>query len=340
MKIRTVSFSTNGCRTALRIKEGLKDEDIECWAKTKADTLGIPQIEGPTSKWTERMFPECDALVFIGAIGIAVRYIAPYVKSKDTDPAVICLDEHGEYCIPILSGHIGGANRLALRIADILDSVPVITTATDINGRFSVDVFATDNRLRIIRLVDAKEASSRILHDGFIGFRSDVEYDGKLPEGLTPADKGDFGICISRDGAAPFDRTLRLVPMDITIGIGCRRDTPSDKMSAFVKETLESQGISPLRIYGIASIDLKKDEKAIHDLAKELKTHAVFYTADELLALEGEFSSSDFVKSVTSVDCVCERSAVKLGGGELILKKTAKDGMTLALCRNYIKPRF
>lgn len=340
MKIRTVSFSTNGCRTALRIKEGLKDDDVECWCKTNADSLGIPVIEGPTSKWTQRMFPESDALVYIGAIGIAVRYIAPYVKSKDTDPAVICLDEHGKYCIPILSGHIGGANRLALRIADILDSEPVITTATDINGRFSVDVFATDNRLRIIRLVDAKEASARILHDGFIGFSSDIEFDGKLPEGLTPADSGDFGICMSRDGKAPFDRTLKLVPMDITIGVGCRRDTPSDKLKAFVDETLRELDIDPIRIFGIASIDLKKDEKAIHDLARSLKTHAVFYTADELLELEGEFSSSEFVKSVTAVDCVCERSAVKLGGGELIMRKKAKDGMTLALCCNYIRPRF
>lgn len=340
MKIRTVSFSTNGCRTALRIKEGLKDDDVECWCKTNADSLGIPVIEGPTSKWTGRMFPKSDALVFIGAVGIAVRYIAPYIESKDTDPAIICLDEHGKYCIPLLSGHIGGANRLALRIAEVLRSEPVITTATDINGKFSVDVFATDNRLRIIRLVDAKEASARILHGGFIGFRADVEYEGKLPEGLTPAETGDFGICISRDGQAPFDRTLRLVPMDITIGVGCRRDTPSEKLKAFVDETLKAQGISPMRIYGVASIDLKKDEKAIHDLAKGLKTQAVFYTADELLALEGEFSSSEFVKSVTTVDCVCERSAVKLSGGELIMKKTAKDGMTLALCRNYVKPRF
>ena len=340
MKIRTVSFSTNGCRTALRIKEGLKDDDVECWCKTNADSLGIPVIEGPTSKWTGRMFPESDALVFIGAIGIAVRYIAPYIQSKDTDPAIICLDEHGKYCIPLLSGHIGGANRLALKIAGVLRSEPIITTATDINGKFSVDVFATDNRLRIIRLVDAKEASARILHGGFIGFKADVEYDGKLPEGLTPAETGDFGICISRDGQAPFDRTLRLVPMDITIGVGCRRDTPSEKLKEFVSETLESQGIDPMRIYGVASIDLKKDEKAIHDLAKGLKTQEVFYTADELLELEGEFSSSEFVRSVTAVDCVCERSAVKLGGGELIMKKTAKDGMTLALCRNYVKPRF
>ena len=340
MKIRIVAFSTNGCRTALRLMDGLKDEDADAWCKTRADSLGVPQIEGSLDRWTRTAFEECDAIVFIGAIGIAVRHIAPYVKSKDTDPAIISLDEHARYCIPLLSGHIGGANKLSLRIADILDSEPIITTATDINGKWAVDVFATDNRMRIIRLVDAKEASSRILHDEFIGFTSDLPYEGNLPQGLTPAESGEFGICISENGRKPFDKTLALVPMDIYIGVGCRRGTDPEKLTAFVKETLESDGISPLRVAGVASIDLKKDERAIHELARVLKTNVEFYTSEELLELDGEFSSSEFVRSVTSVDCVCERSAVKMGNGKLIRKKTAKDGMTLALCKIDIRVRF
>ncbi len=339
MKVRTIAFSANGCATSMRIKEGL-DEDVEVWCKTKADSGEVPKIKGSVDAWTKQAFEECAAIVFIGAIGIAVRHIAPYIKSKDVDPAVICLDEHGKYCIPLLSGHIGGANRLALRIAEILGSEPIVTTATDINGKWAVDVFATDNRMRIIRLFEAKEASARILHDEFIGFACDMPYEGKLPEGLTPADSGEFGICISEDGRKPFDRTLALVPMDIVLGIGCKRDTDPDKMSRFVHEILEQDGISPLRVRGIASIDLKKDEKALHELAKELDTDLRFYTSDELLSLEGEFSSSAFVKSVTAVDCVCERSAVMLGKGELVRKKTAKDGMTIAISRNHITPRF
>ncbi len=339
MKVRTIAFSANGCATSLRIKEGLDDE-VEVWCKTKADSGGVPKVSGSVDAWTRKAFEDCDAIVYIGAIGIAVRYIAPYIRSKDVDPAIICLDEHGRYCIPLLSGHIGGANRLALRIAGILGSEPVVTTATDINGKWAVDVFATDNRMRIIRLYEAKLASARILHGGFIGFACDMPYEGELPEGLTPADSGEFGICISSDGRKPFDRTLALVPMDIVLGIGCRRDTDPEKMSRFVHEVLEEDGISPLRVRGIASIDLKKDERALHELAKELDTDLRFYTSDELLSLEGEFSSSEFVKSVTAVDCVCERSAVMLGGGELIRRKTAKDGMTLAISMNHITPRF
>ena len=339
MKIRIIAFSSNGCATALKIRDGL-DEDAEVWCKTKADSGEVPKIKGSVDKWTQEAFEECEAIVFIGAVGIAVRHCAPYLKSKDVDPAIICLDELGKYCIPLLSGHIGGANRLALRIADILGSEPVITTATDINGKWAVDVFATDNKMRIIRLHEAKEASSRILHGGFIGFACDMPYEGTLPEGLTPADSGEFGICISSDGRKPFKHTLALVPMDIVLGIGCKRDTDPKKLSAFVKEMLEQDGISPLRVRGIASIDLKKDEKALHELAEELDTDLQFYTADQLLSLEGEFSSSDFVKSVTAVDCVCERSAAMLSGGEIIRKKTAKDGMTLAICRNKLTPRF
>ena len=339
MKVRIVAFSAKGCETSLKIKEKL-DEDVEVWCKTRAEVKDVPKIKGSLDKWTADAFRDCDAIVFIGAIGIAVRHIAPYIKSKDVDPAIVSLDELGKYCIPLLAGHIGGANRLALRIADILGSEPVVTTATDINGKFSVDVFATDNKMRIIRLHEAKIASSRILHDEFIGFACDFPYEGKLPEGLTPADKGEFGICISPDGRKPFDSTLALVPMDVVLGIGCKRDTDPEKLIKFVSEILGQDSISPLRVRGIASIDLKKDEPALHELSKRLDTPLSFYTSEELMSLEGEFSKSEFVKSITSVDCVCERSAVMLGKGTIIRKKTARDGMTLAISKNDLTPRF
>ena len=105
MRISIVAFSTNGCRTAMRIKNSMPEHDFTLACKTTSDTLGLHNIEGRTIDWVGQRFTDSDALVFIGAIGIAVRYIAPYVKRKDKDPAVICLDEHGEYTIPILSGH-------------------------------------------------------------------------------------------------------------------------------------------------------------------------------------------------------------------------------------------
>ena len=338
MKVKAIAFSTQGCRTLLRLKEIF--DDIDLYSKTRADSLGIQRVEGSLDEWTNESFHSCDALIFVGAMGICVRHIAPYLKSKDKDPAVIDIDEMAKFTIPVSSGHIGGGNELANRIADYLGSIPVITTATDLHGLFAVDVFAVKNHLSIQRLYLAKEASSRILHDDYIGFVSRNGYEGKLPKGLTESDNGEFGICISTEKEdKPFGSTLLLVPRDISIGIGCRKDTDPEKLSVFVKEILEKEGIYKLRVGSISSIDIKSEEKAILDLANEYDVKPRFYSSDELMSLEGEFSKSEFVRSVTSVDCVCERSAV-MSGGELILKKTAKDGMTIALARKKIMPRF
>ena len=338
MKVRGIAFSTQGCRTLLRLKDLF--DDLELFSKTRADSLGIEKVEGSLDDWTKESFECADAVIFVGALGICVRHIAPFLKSKDKDPAVIDIDEIARFTIPVSSGHIGGGNELALKIADFLGSTPAITTATDLHGLFAVDVFATKNHLSIQRLYLAKEASSRILHDEFLGFVSRNGYEGDLPKGLTESDKGEFGICISSDEKdKPFDSTLLLVPKDISVGIGCRKDTDSKKLSDFVRETLKNEGIYKLRVGSISSIDIKSKEKAILDLGEEYNIKPMFYSSDELMSLKGEFSKSDFVKSVTSVDCVCERSAV-FSGGELILRKTAKDGMTIALAKRKIVPRF
>ena len=338
MKVKGIAFSTQGCRTLLRLRNLF--DDIEMFSKTRADSLGLQKIEGPLDDWVKESFESADALVFVGALGICVRHIAPFLKSKDKDPAVIDIDEMARFTIPVSSGHIGGGNELALKIADFLESTPVITTATDLHGLFAVDVFATKNKLSIQRLYLAKEASSRILHDKYIGFVSRNGYEGNLPKGLTESDKGEFGICISADEKdKPFDSTLLLVPKDISIGIGCKKDTDPKKLSDYVKETLKNEGIYKLRVGSISSIDIKSEEKAILELGEEYGIKPKFYTSDELMSLKGEFSKSEFVRSVTSVDCVCERSAV-YSGGELILKKTAKDGMTIALAKRIIVPRF
>lgn len=337
MKMKGIAFSTNGCGVLLKLKEHFDGFEICC--KTKYDTLGLDRITN-ADEWTRNAFAESDVLVFVGAVGIAVRHIAPYVRSKDSDPAVVCIDEMGTFVIPILSGHIGGGNVAAIRIAKSLGSTPVITTATDIQGRFAVDVFAVSNGLAIERLDMIKETSSRILNGEFVGFVSRDGYEGDLPEGLTDSDSGEFGICVSSDADdRPFGRTVLLIPKDVTLGVGCRRGTDPDMLCDFVFETLDEEGIDPARLGAVVSIDLKSDEPAVLELCKRLNVPPRFLSADELNSMEGEFTTSEFVSGVTGVDCVCERSAVS-SGGKLILKKTAKDGMTVAIAKNDITPRF
>ena len=341
MRIDIVAFSTNGCATALRVGEVLRGEDVRLFSKTSSDSLGIERIEGSVREWTGRAFEECDAIVFVGATGIAVRHIAPFIRSKDSDPAVVCMDEHGRWAIALLSGHIGGCNELTARIADRMGSEPIITTATDLNGKFSVDTFAARNGMRISSMAIAKDVSARVLDGRFVGFRSAIPVEGDLPDGITPADSGELGVCISSNpDEKPFDVTLNLIPQDIVLGVGCRRGTDPAKLWDFATSTLDDLGIARQRVAAVSSIDIKRDEEATLELARRLRVPVSFHSAEELNSLQGEFSRSDFVSSVTDVDCVCERSAVIAGGEEFLLRKTPRDGMTIAVCSKRMEARF
>ena len=124
----------------------------------------------------KEQFYQCDRILFIGAAAIAVRVIAPYLKSKATDPAVLVADEDGKFLISLLSGHIGGANEWCNTLAGRLGATPVITTATDTRGMFAVDLFAGKHRLRIVNPVMIQDISGRILNHEPVGMAGNDEY--------------------------------------------------------------------------------------------------------------------------------------------------------------------
>ena len=273
---------------------------------------------------TGKLMKEYDALIFIGAAGIAVRAIAPYIKSKDIDPAVIVCDEMGKFVIPVLSGHIGGANRLACELAEEINAQPVITTATDINKVWAVDSWASENGFYIENIKNIKYISSALLRKESVGLDSDFKINGPLPENIS---FGSFenGIVISPFLKKTFKNTLNIVPKCISLGIGCRKYT---KLKS-IEELFVKSGISPQAVREISTVDIKKDEMALNEFADKLGVTLNFYTAPELENVEGDFSESEFVRKVAGVGNVCERAAAK-GGGKLILKKITGDGVTLA----------
>ena len=171
--------------------------------------------------WTAWAWARADALVFVGAAGIAVRAIAPHVRDKFSDPAVVSVDEAGRFVVPLLSGHVGGANELARRVAALTGGQAAVSTATDVNGLFAVDVWARERGMAITDRVLAKEVSAALLEGRPVGFASDFGHP--CPEGLT-AGPAELGVWITdRTGEGPFPRTLRLVPRSLILGIGCRR---------------------------------------------------------------------------------------------------------------------
>ena len=250
-------------------------------------------------------FARCEALVFVGASGIAVRKIAPFVKDKFQDPAVLCLDEYGRFVIPLLSGHVGGANELARLIGRQLGAAVAISTATDLNGRFAVDVFAKKNGLVIKSRENAKRISAALLRYETVAFESNypLREEETLPSGLYAgkAEAGKLGICVSAAAELPPNACLQLIPKIYALGVGCRRNTPVEVLREAALRFLKEQNVSKDALFVLASIDLKRDEPAVSALASYLELPTRFFTAEELAAVPGEFETSEFVRKTTGV---------------------------------------
>ena len=338
MTAAVFAYSRRGCETARRAAAALPDAGARLFAAARLTEDGFAPIPQPSRTFYGDLFAACDALVFVGSCGIAVRMIAPFVRDKKTDPAVIVIDERGRFVIPLLSGHIGGANALAQRLADALGATGVITTATDINGRFSVDAWAARRGWVIGDMAAAKHVSAAIL-EGDVPLCSEFPLRPPLPGGVTEGAEGPLGIYVGCRMARPFSETLRIIPKALHLGIGCRRGTPEAVIADAVGAVLEEHGIDPRALKCAASIDLKRDEQGLLAYAETAGLPISFYPADALAALEGDFTPSDFVRSVTGVDSVCERAAM-MGAAALLVRKTAKNGVTVALAAENLEVSF
>ena len=341
MTIWLISYTARGRALAARAAEILKGAGHDCrtFALPKFCGDGDEPLTRSGADWAGAGFAEADALLFCCASGIAVRAIAPHVRDKRTDPAVLVLDEGGRFVIPLLSGHLGGANALALDVANQLHATPVLTTATDVNGLFAVDVFAKANGLHIESMALCKAVSAALLAGEKVGFRSDLPVEGALPMGLTTGD-ADLGIYVSAGNGQPFPRTLRLTPRPYAVGLGCRRGKSAEELEMFLLDNLQKCGVGLHELRALGSIDLKKDEPGLAALSQKLGLPFVTYSAEELKAAPGDFTPSAFVQEVTGVDSVCERAAVLASGGTLAVRKVAKDGMTFALAKKEEAIRF
>ena len=344
MKIAIISFTTNGYQLSERVAKFLESDNHQVEQYTKSKYLSHQQAQELTESlgdWTGKAFGQYQALIFIGASGIAVRAIAPFVKSKQSDPAVVVVDEQGQFAIALLSGHLGGANMLAKLISEAIAATAVITTATDIREQFAVDVFAKNNNLDISDIKLAKAVSAQLLQGETVGLFSEIPIAGMVPTGLIEEKdiasnnekKAELGIYIgSYPNDTIFEKTLWLRPKNLVVGIGCRRGTTNADIKHWLMTTCAANQLSPQTISKVCSIDLKAAEAGILEYCQEQAVPFITYTAEQLAKVPGDYTASNFVKQVTGVDNVCERSAV-LGSkmGKLIQRKTENNGITIAL---------
>ena len=318
-------------------------------AITLAAAIGgcIREQDRPLADWTAESFLSCEALIFVGAVGIAVRSIAPHIRSKASDPAVVCVDETGRFVVPILSGHLGGANALAKQIAALTGGEAVITTATDLNQLFAVDLWAKAQNMAILQPELIKNVSAKILRGEMITVDCPEPIAGTAPELVRLGRDAD--VIVSYRRREPHNHchcepvtdvtgvairppeALQLVPRVLTLGIGCRRGTSAEALEAVFTAFCAERGIVPEAIEGAASIDLKQNETGLLAFCEAHGWPLRFYSAQQLHGTPGDFTASAFVENVTGVDNVCERAAVLASGGRLIERKYAHGGVTFAL---------
>lgn len=365
-QIAIAGFTTNGCVLAQKIVSEL--EGARAWAPHRiSEEVGLPGFDS-VGAWAGEAFAHgCDGIVFVGACGIAVRAIAPYVTSKMHDPAVVCVDEAGKWAISLLSGHVGGANDLARRIARIVGATPVVTTATDVRGAFAIDEWASRQGLVIANPQLIKHVSGTLLEGGHVGVRvgRQVSLTGELPAGFvreecagdtdSTSDTNDAGDIRKPypAGAAPDSAdashvlhahvhigpelpcendpdTLHLITRNAVVGVGCRHGCEPATLQDCVEAALVGLGLASESVCALATIDLKAAEPAVVELAAKHGWLLRTFSAQALAAQSGDFASSEFVRAHVGVDNVCER-ALACCEAVRILDKQAHQGTTVAV---------
>ena len=331
-----IAFTEQGLLLAKKVAESLCTCGDEPWQADVTACFGPSHVS--LADWAKWHFSSDDALVIVGSCGIAVRAIAPHVASKTSDPAVVVVDEGGHWCIPVLSGHIGGANRLATRVAQVAGATLVLTTATDGRGVWAVDTWAAERGLAIDNPHAIKHVSGKLLAGETIKLFSDVPLEDEWPAGVSRSceiDEADVVISPLRR-AGVSEKALWLIPRCVNVGIGCKRGKSAEDIESAWQSALEGLSgigivLDPRAVAQVRSHYLKADEQGLIEFCEnhgwEFKT---FYT-EELCRVEGCVSPpSALVESVTGLDNVCERAAL-LGGGSLMWPKHAYDGVTVAV---------
>ena len=349
-KIAILSITNNGRELALRIKEIMKNVDVFFIKKDtdyKSDEVTV--VNKGLKEFIPQIFDKYEYLVFIMATGIVVRTIAPLVISKFSDPAILVMDEKGNNIISLLSGHMGGANEMTLYMSDLLNSHPVITTATDVNKKSSLDMIAKklnghiddfrDNVLKInSMLVNNEEVhlyidgNYKINHQGFTLYDEKTDLD-KVRNLVVVTNKKDINKILNKNIENLNEKIIKVTPKDIVIGVGCKKNTDSDHMKNSLIKFLAEYNIDINAVKEIGSIEIKKDEKAIIDLAKFLDVKFKTFSVEEISKVDYLYEKSDWVKKNVGVYSVSDPVAHLLSEGRVIINKQKYDGITFSIGR-------
>lgn len=338
--IAIVALTNNGKNLAITLKEKLKEEYCTIYTTEKIADNRVEILKGKTTVAISQLFKVVDVLICIMATGIVIRSIASVVADKDGDPAVIVMDEKANNVISLLSGHLGGANELTVHIANLLNSNPVITTATDTQGLSSLDMIAKQvngwhkNLRKFVIPFNAAIANGKTVY-----FYQEKQWINPSTlkgltvitfEQLSQISEDDLLIALT---TTPYlkENVANIIPKMYILGVGARKNVDPNIFYENFKIFIKENNISENEIALIASIDVKKEEKAIVELSKRLEVPFITYTKEELLVVAHKYPQSEFVRKTVGVGSVALASADLASKNNVLTERFAKDGCTYAL---------
>jgi cobalt-precorrin 5A hydrolase len=305
----------------------------------------------PLADLCGELFQNYRGLVMVMAMGIVFRLLAPHLRDKRNDPAVVVLDEKGRFAISALSGHLGGANDLARRLQERLGSLAVITTATDVHGLPAVDLLARDHNLVMEPFERVKAVNAAIVNGEPVHFYSEINLEGELPAslGLKPLGTfrreemagGQYVFITNRTMAEHPPGALFLRPRNLVVGLGCRRGIEDEAVKDAVKEALRCAGRSLSSVRLMATVDLRAGEEGVLSAAREMRLPLLAFTRaeiEEIYLMRGEeLSFSQYVFDKIGVGGVCEPVALLAApAAKLIVRKKALNGVTAAVAEEVL----
>ena len=337
-ELAVLTVTPGGKAQALRLAQLIV---CDCYTSDKLVSEGFSGFEGSMTTCVERLFTRYQALLFICATGITVRMIAPLVEDKLADPAVLVMDEQAQHVISLLSGHVGGGNQLTRKIADLLGARPVITTATDVNQLAALDTLIQAVGADVTQYrQEVKDINQMLVSGQKVGLSLDnvtiqdtrgfvaVEDLSSVPQDLAALVVVSARTDIAPECDCPL---IRVIPKNIVVGMGCRRNMDSELIYQTLCQHLATQHIDIRAIKQIGSVVIKQDEAGLIQLGERLGVPFTVFSIEALQAHEHRFPVSDFVRQTIGIGSVSQPAAWVMSEGFLLGETLKQDGITITL---------
>ena len=332
MRTAVYCVSKNGYETCLKIRNNVY-KNLHIYVSQRVANMLNLESENMENLFVinervpillEKTFNKYDLHIFVAATGAVVRIIEGKFISKDTDPAVITIDDHANFVISLLSGHLGGANEECKKIADGIGAIPVITTASDVGGKIAVDILSQKIKAKLESLDDAKKVTSLIVNGENVSIH--------LPKNIVENNKNCAGAIIVSN--RKNIEISKIIPKNIILGIGCKRNTPKEKIIEKINYVMETQNLEMSSIKRSASAWVKSDEIGLLEAMEELNIPIEFFEKEEILKVENLVEErSEFVKNQIGVYGVSEPCAYLASSkrGSFLVKKVKLGGVTISI---------